>query len=97
MIFDRNPMHSLYTQYSISVRKAVGICWILGALEPGPDNGLSTARNGIYQPGCGIGKLMFSWGHDERPRIDCFWVHKGTDRGTPNRDPQENSRNKTGI
>jgi len=22
-------------------------------------------KNGIYEPGCGIGKLMFSWGHDE--------------------------------
>ena len=23
------------------------------------------SKNGIYQPGCGISKLMFSWGHDE--------------------------------
>ena len=22
-------------------------------------------KNGIYQPGCGISKLMFSWSHDE--------------------------------
>mmetsp|Transcript_105409 Transcript_105409/g.275227 ORF Transcript_105409/g.275227 Transcript_105409/m.275227 type:complete len:165 (-) Transcript_105409:72-566(-) len=33
--------------------------------NPDYDHPVYGTKNGMYQPGCGISSLMFSWGHDE--------------------------------